>query len=73
MVQANGVFGIWPANADGDDIVVYEDETRTKEAGRFYELRQQEAKKPAGSPNYCLADFIAPIESAKPIILAHSP
>jgi 5-methyltetrahydrofolate--homocysteine methyltransferase len=64
MVQANGVFGIWPANADGDDIVVYEDETRRKEAGRFYELRQQEAKKP-GSPNYCLADFIAPIESGK--------
>ena len=45
MVQTNGVFGIWPANADGDDIVVYEDETREKEAGRFYELRQQEAKK----------------------------
>jgi 5-methyltetrahydrofolate--homocysteine methyltransferase len=64
MVQANGVFGIWPANADGDDIVVYEDETRRKEAGRFYELRQQEAKK-AGSPNYCLADFIAPVESGK--------
>jgi 5-methyltetrahydrofolate--homocysteine methyltransferase len=64
MVQANGVFGIWPANADGDDIVVYEDETRRKEVGRFYELRQQEAKKP-GSPNYCLADFIAPIESGK--------
>lgn len=64
MVQANGVFGIWPANADGDDIVVYEDETRAKEAGRFYHLRQQEAKKP-GSPNYCLSDFIAPIESGK--------
>ena len=62
MVQANGVFGIWPANADGDDIVIYEDETRQKEIGRFYHLRQQEAKKP-GSPNYCLSDFIAPIES----------
>jgi 5-methyltetrahydrofolate--homocysteine methyltransferase len=64
MVQPNGVFGIWPANADGDDIVVYEDENRRKEAGRFYELRQQEAKKP-GSPNYCLSDFIAPVESGK--------
>jgi 5-methyltetrahydrofolate--homocysteine methyltransferase len=64
MVQANGVFGIWPANADGDDIVVYEDETCAKEAGRFYHLRQQEAKKP-GSPNYCLSDFVAPVESGK--------
>lgn len=64
MVQANAVFGIWPANADGDDIVLYKDETRQKEVGRFYHLRQQEAKKP-GSPNYCLSDFIAPIESGR--------
>ncbi len=64
MVQANGVFGIWPANADGDDIVLYEQEDRKKEIGRFYHLRQQEAKK-AGSPNYCLSDFIAPVESGK--------
>ncbi len=64
MVQANGVFGIWPANADGDDIVIYNDENRTKELGRFYHLRQQEAKK-SGSPNYCLSDFVAPIESGK--------
>lgn len=64
MIQANGVFGIWPANADCDDIVLFEDESRKKEIGRFYHLRQQEAKK-AGSPNYCLSDFIAPIESGK--------
>jgi 5-methyltetrahydrofolate--homocysteine methyltransferase len=64
MVQANGVFGIWPANADGDDIVIFEEENRKQEIGRFYHLRQQEAKKP-GSPNYCLSDFIAPIESGK--------
>jgi len=64
MVQANGVFGIWPANADGDDIVLYENESSKKEIGRFYHLRQQEEKKP-GSPNYCLSDFIAPLESGK--------
>ncbi len=64
MVQANGVFGIWPANADGDDIVIYDDENSRKEIGRFYHLRQQEAKKP-GSPNYCLSDFIAPVGSGK--------
>jgi 5-methyltetrahydrofolate--homocysteine methyltransferase len=64
MVQANGVFSIWPSNSDGDDIVVFEDESRTKEIGRFYHLRQQEEKK-GGSPNYCLSDFVAPIESGK--------
>jgi 5-methyltetrahydrofolate--homocysteine methyltransferase len=64
MVQANGVFGIWPANSDGDDIVIYDDENSKKEVGRFYHLRQQEAKKP-GSPNYCLSDFIAPVGSGK--------
>jgi len=64
MVQANGVFGIWPANSDGDDIVIYDDENSKKEIGRFYHLRQQEAKKP-GSPNYCLSDFIAPVGSGK--------
>ncbi|MBL7969582.1 MAG: methionine synthase [Prolixibacteraceae bacterium] len=64
MIQANAVFGIWPANADGDDIVVYDDEISKKEIGRFYHLRQQEAKKP-GSPNYCLSDFVAPGESGR--------
>ena len=61
MIQANGVFGIWPANSQGDDIVLYNDENRSKEIGRFYHLRQQEAKK-SGSPNYCLSDFVAPAE-----------
>ncbi|HKI88140.1 MAG TPA: vitamin B12 dependent-methionine synthase activation domain-containing protein, partial [Draconibacterium sp.] len=62
MLQANAVFGIWPANADGDDVILYEDESCEKEAGRFYHLRQQELKK-EGQPNYSLADFVAPVES----------
>ncbi len=64
MLQANGVVGIWPANADGDDIVLFEDETRQKEIGRFYHLRQQEKKK-EGSYNLCLSDFVAPLASGK--------
>lgn len=63
MVQANAVLGIWPANADGDDVILYENETRQKEIGRFYHLRQQEKKKEG--KNLCLADFIAPLESGK--------
>ncbi len=64
MVQANAVFGIWPANSEGDDVVLYEDETRQKEIGRFFHLRQQEKKKP-GIANFCLSDFVAPIDSGK--------
>ncbi|MFV0265714.1 MAG: methionine synthase [Draconibacterium sp.] len=64
MLQANAAFGIWPANADGDDVVLFEDETCSKEIGRFYHIRQQEKKK-AGVPNFCLADFVAPLESGK--------
>jgi 5-methyltetrahydrofolate--homocysteine methyltransferase len=64
MLQANAVFGIWPANADGDDVILYENETRQKEIGRFYHIRQQEKKK-EGLSNFCLSDFVAPLESGK--------
>ena len=62
MLQANGIIGIWPAHADGDDIVLFGDEGKTKEIGRFYQLRQQEMKKD-GTPNISLSDFVAPAES----------
>ncbi len=64
MLQANAAFGIWPANASGDDIILFNDESRQKEAGRFFHLRQQEKKK-TGSPNLCLSDFVAPLDSGK--------
>lgn len=55
---AKGVVGFWPANARGDDIVVWTNETRTVEAARFHGLRQQIAKS-NGKPNLCLSDFVA--------------
>ena len=58
-LQLRGVCGLFPANADGEDIVVYTDETRTEEATRFYGLRQQ-MKKPEGQFNLSIADFVAP-------------
>ena len=64
MLQANAVFGIWPANADVDDVILYENETREKEIGRFYHFRQQEKKK-AGLANFCLSDFVAPLDSER--------
>jgi 5-methyltetrahydrofolate--homocysteine methyltransferase len=59
-VEARGVVGFWPANADGDDIIVWTDETRTAELARFHSLRQQMPKSGKGA-NVALADFIAPV------------
>ena len=59
-LEARGVVGFWPAQADGDDIVVYADESRTAELARLHTLRQQIAKT-EGKPNTALSDFIAPV------------
>lgn len=64
MLKANAVYGLWPANALGDDIILWKDEQRNAEAGRFFHIRQQEKKKNKAA-NLCLADFIAPVESGK--------
>jgi 5-methyltetrahydrofolate--homocysteine methyltransferase len=64
-ITARGVYGFWPANSDGDDIVVYKDDARRTELGRFHMLRQQEPIAD-GRPNRSLADFIAPRESMVP-------
>ncbi|MDP3856822.1 MAG: methionine synthase [Stagnimonas sp.] len=62
-ISANGVFGLFPANAvDHDDIAVYTDETRTVEKLRLLNLRQQGEHR-AGVPNRCLADYVAPKDS----------
>jgi 5-methyltetrahydrofolate--homocysteine methyltransferase len=62
---ARGVVGFWPANADGDDIVLYADDDRIAEIARFHSLRQQMAKDKTqaagGRANVALADFVAPI------------
>ncbi|MHB8759618.1 MAG: vitamin B12 dependent-methionine synthase activation domain-containing protein, partial [Thiobacillus sp.] len=58
-VEARAVFGLFPANAIDDDIEVYADESRSKALTIWHNLRQQ-AKKPDGRANLCLADFVAP-------------
>ncbi len=57
---AKGVIGFWPAQAQGDDIVLYTDDTRTAELSRLHTLRQQ-MDKGAGKTNVALSDFVAPI------------
>jgi 5-methyltetrahydrofolate--homocysteine methyltransferase len=61
-VTASGVFGLWPANAVGDDIEIYADERRERVLATWHNLRQQN-EKPSGNPNQCLADFVAPKDS----------
>ena len=58
-LTANGVIALMPANAVGDDIELYTDESRTQVALTWHNLRQQN-ERPIGKPNYCLADFVAP-------------
>jgi 5-methyltetrahydrofolate--homocysteine methyltransferase len=61
-LTANGVFGLWPANAAGDDIEIYAGDKRDGVLATWHNLRQQN-EKPAGNPNQCLADFVAPRDS----------
>jgi 5-methyltetrahydrofolate--homocysteine methyltransferase len=62
---ARAVLGFWPANAVGDSVEVYADESRTKRLETFHFLRQQN-EKPTDQFNHCLADYIAPKESGRP-------
>ncbi len=59
QLHPRGVIGFWPANADGDDVILYEDDARAKPLATFRFLRQQMVK-PAGKKNCALSDFIAP-------------
>ena len=61
---AHGVIGFWPCNADGDDVELYADESRSRVIGRCHHLRQQ-LEKPAEQSNLCLADYVAPKQSGR--------
>jgi len=60
--QPKAVIGFFPANSDGDDILIYTDESRKEIKTTFHTLRQQTAKAD-NKPNQALADFIAPKDS----------
>jgi 5-methyltetrahydrofolate--homocysteine methyltransferase len=65
LLTANGVYGFFPANSDGDDIIVYADEGRTSERARFCMLRQQWERE--GQTSFrSLADYVAPVSSRIP-------
>ncbi|MGH7769599.1 MAG: vitamin B12 dependent-methionine synthase activation domain-containing protein, partial [Candidatus Binatia bacterium] len=61
LLTARGAYGFFPANSEGDDIVLYRNPETKEELTRFHTLRQQ--KELPGKPQLALADFIAPRES----------
>ena len=61
-VTGRAIFGLFPANSEGDDIIVYTDESRSVEKHRLYNLRQQLQLR-NNAPNCCLGDFVAPVSS----------
>ncbi|HEX2958493.1 MAG TPA: methionine synthase [Chitinispirillaceae bacterium] len=63
-LTADGVLGLYSANSIGDDIEIYENESRAKVLGKVHCIRQQVVKAD-DSPYLSLADFIAPKESGK--------
>ncbi|MDE5464143.1 methionine synthase [Bradyrhizobium sp. CSS354] len=63
--RARATVGFWPANAQGDDIVLYADESRTRTIATLHTLRQQLEKR-EGRFNAALSDFIAPATTGVP-------
>jgi 5-methyltetrahydrofolate--homocysteine methyltransferase len=57
--RAEAVIGLWPANGEGDDILVFDDEARSEPIAVMHTLRQQLARR-EGRANVALADFVAP-------------
>jgi 5-methyltetrahydrofolate--homocysteine methyltransferase len=65
LLTASGIYGFFAANSEGDDIIVYSDESRTVEKCRFHMLRQQWERE--GQTSFrSLADYIAPVSSGLP-------
>ncbi|MEZ5492123.1 MAG: methionine synthase [Gammaproteobacteria bacterium] len=61
LLCAKAVIGFWPANAnESNDVILFKDEDRSEQVAALHFLRQQTVRD-SGLPNYCLADFVAPL------------
>jgi 5-methyltetrahydrofolate--homocysteine methyltransferase len=63
VLRCSAVIGFWPAQAIGDDIMLFADEARHERVAVLHTLRQQ-MEHTRNRPNIALADFIAPAGSA---------
>ncbi len=57
LIRAHGMYRFFPAQADGDDILIYDPHDRTRVLERFSFPRQPQ------DPYLCLSDFVRPVES----------
>ncbi|RJL04889.1 methionine synthase [Paracoccus aestuarii] len=57
--KPRAVIGFWPANAVGDDIRLWADDSRSRPLETLFTLRQQVTKR-GDRPNVALSDFVAP-------------
>ncbi len=64
LLEARGVYGIWPAASDRNDVVLYTDDARGRELCRFPMLRQQWQRKDQHEYR-SLADYVAPLGSGR--------
>ena len=64
LLKAKGVYGFFAASSVGDDVELYQDDSRTAVLTTVHHLRQQ-SEKPQGQPNLSLADYIAPKDSGR--------
>ncbi len=67
QLTAKAVWGFFPANRDGDDIVIFSDETRAHQVARFPMLRQQKERpstETEAATYTSLADFVADKDTA---------
>lgn len=68
LFRCRAAIGLWPANAVGDDVEAYPDESRSSPLATFHFLRRQQetvSRKNAGI-QFCLADYVAPKASGLP-------
>ena len=63
LTVPKAIIGFWPVNSTNDDIELYTNEKRNNIQEKLFFLRQQMHRKSGRRANYCLADFIAPVES----------
>ncbi|MGB0671012.1 MAG: vitamin B12 dependent-methionine synthase activation domain-containing protein, partial [Rhodospirillales bacterium] len=61
-ITPKAVFGLWPANGNGDDVNLYAGDNRGEVLATLHGMRQQ-MERSSGKPNFCLSDFVAPVET----------
>ena len=63
IISPSAVIGFWPANSQGDDILIFKDNSRNKILKKLHFLRQQVSRENSKRPNFCLSDFVSPTSS----------